>query len=588
MYGNTLNPDEIRILRPTASTKHGEIHCTLEVLRTGDEHLPTPLYYALSYAWGNCKVPKKRITCNGLDVRVSATLHAALLQIWTRWPDAQLWVDAICINQKSNEDRNCGVAKMFSIYCKAARVIVWLGKSNKDTARVFSYMHEWGCSILGRNDPRVRGQYREMVRGDEPTAEQVVDIIRRPWMRRAWTYQEVCLAQNAIVLCGECEMDWTIFLSSLAELGSTIVDIELLDAMAGLDPLNAPLNEQVHTFTSRLCHIWRRHASDPRDKVFSVLGFLTKSGEAGLSADYTLSVEATFIKAARTCLNLDGLSKLFRLAGAAPDPKEHSPAHSWMFSSREEDGSRSQLFLPSWVPDWRETGTRLDVGREPYPRGGNEIPPRFRLPSVARFLGCSELVNLDINDTSPLLTAKGFCVGRLSTAENVLVELPQCVDSLGTTFQLPDILGQKSNMPHSEMHQVMEVLEQHDRNECECKVSESRTLGRLASGWALKSGDWVCVLYGSDHFLVLRPHDHAKRLDLSKESATEQDMTGEKSGESGLFIMIQPWMDSKKLLAFIEDGGVGNVLDCGAGDVLDGDRLNTFGMRCLGGDFVLC
>jgi hypothetical protein len=62
-------------------------------------------------------------------------------------------------------------------------------------------------------------------------------------------------------------MDWTIFSSSLTELGASIVDIELLDAIAGLDPLNAPLNEQVHTFTSRPCHIWRRQATDPRESL---------------------------------------------------------------------------------------------------------------------------------------------------------------------------------------------------------------------------------------------------------------------------------------------------------------------------------
>ena len=57
---------------------------------------------------------------------VTQNLHAALEQIWKKWPDARLWVDAICINQEDDDENSQQVGRMGEIFSQATRVL-WLG-----------------------------------------------------------------------------------------------------------------------------------------------------------------------------------------------------------------------------------------------------------------------------------------------------------------------------------------------------------------------------------------------------------------------------------------------------------------------------
>jgi hypothetical protein len=72
----------------------------------------------------------------------------------------------------------------------------------------------------------------------------------------------------------------------------------------------------VKSFTKRLEDAWHRNTIDPRDKVNSFMAFLSSNTAMPLKVDYRLSVRETFIRAARACINLDGLSEAFRAAGA--------------------------------------------------------------------------------------------------------------------------------------------------------------------------------------------------------------------------------------------------------------------------------
>jgi hypothetical protein len=49
----------------------------------------------------------------------------------------RLWIDAICIDQASPDEKNVQVAMMADIYGNAKKVVVWLGEGTKDTALVF-------------------------------------------------------------------------------------------------------------------------------------------------------------------------------------------------------------------------------------------------------------------------------------------------------------------------------------------------------------------------------------------------------------------------------------------------------------------
>ncbi|KAH8891589.1 HET-domain-containing protein, partial [Thozetella sp. PMI_491] len=92
-----------------------------------DSH-PVPIFTALSYTWGSLKNAEKMYF--GEDILpVTKNLSSALRRIRGQSTITILWVDAICINQSSIEEKNTQIPLMRFVYSLAIRVVVWLGES---------------------------------------------------------------------------------------------------------------------------------------------------------------------------------------------------------------------------------------------------------------------------------------------------------------------------------------------------------------------------------------------------------------------------------------------------------------------------
>jgi hypothetical protein len=85
-------------------------------------------YNALSYAW-NSPAPDTFVICNDTIIPITKNCQLALNQIRKNRNVGRelIFVDAICINQDSVDERNHQVAIMGDIYSKSTRVICWLG-----------------------------------------------------------------------------------------------------------------------------------------------------------------------------------------------------------------------------------------------------------------------------------------------------------------------------------------------------------------------------------------------------------------------------------------------------------------------------
>jgi hypothetical protein len=96
------------------------VRCKMSVVSlTG----PEP-FGALPYVWGNPSVKEGSMVCNGQPIAITFNLWTALRQIWAKWPNKTLWVDAICINQDDIPERNQQVTMMGTIYNRAECVVV--------------------------------------------------------------------------------------------------------------------------------------------------------------------------------------------------------------------------------------------------------------------------------------------------------------------------------------------------------------------------------------------------------------------------------------------------------------------------------
>lgn len=154
-----------------------------------------PSYTALSYHWGdqNQTVP---ITLNNIEIRITSTLHAALMSLRMRAKEViYVWADALCINQQNLEERSRQVERMEAIYREAANVAVWLGPADD--------VHE----LIKINDPSYDQQ------SHPSNTKTIRQLLSRPYWRRVWVIQEVAVASSVSIYCGRYAIAWEDFIS---------------------------------------------------------------------------------------------------------------------------------------------------------------------------------------------------------------------------------------------------------------------------------------------------------------------------------------------------------------------------------------
>ena len=146
--GNLYQPlptgESIRLLRLQPGPRDELISCNLQPANFNDN---LPAYEALSYVWGSSS-DTRSIICNGREIAVTRNLRNALRRLRRRDSTRLIWVDAICINQRNDEERGHQVRHMGSIYQCATRVLIWLGKDESEKAEQAFLLV---CSIANRN-----------------------------------------------------------------------------------------------------------------------------------------------------------------------------------------------------------------------------------------------------------------------------------------------------------------------------------------------------------------------------------------------------------------------------------------------------
>ncbi|KAK4653245.1 hypothetical protein QC762_511730 [Podospora pseudocomata] len=93
-------------------------------------------YEALSYTWGD---PTRNylISIGAASLPVTKSAHDALRHLRLKDRDRRVWIDAICINQDDNTERNHQVEYMGQIFKGASRVLAWLGPAGPGTDEAF-------------------------------------------------------------------------------------------------------------------------------------------------------------------------------------------------------------------------------------------------------------------------------------------------------------------------------------------------------------------------------------------------------------------------------------------------------------------
>ncbi|RWA03322.1 hypothetical protein EKO27_g11783 [Xylaria grammica] len=355
-----------------------------------------PRYPALSYAWG-CAERNRVIIVNNLKLRIPKNLYEALFALRPSLSPFLLWVDYICINQEDEAEKAWQVGMMRDIYARADRVLAWMGPGDPESENVVRYLNKIGeeadscgfqhvlnigdniiwehlaklyasrlgdsslgfiatrlkttlfaaafdCHLFSRTHSGVpqletlalMGQMLRLEQGDFIYGTERIDLTRF----RA--------AMNALhcfngAVCGRYKADdggWLtpyhfhLIRGDFFYQASTLVNAPTIMRMP-VFPLIALLRLTcIGSPNLRKHGPHHLHCSDPRDKIFALLGLATDQEDLerrGVTPDYRKSCREVYTHVTAVMLQQGHLSLLSYI----------QPRHKSDFGD-----------LPSWVPDW--------------------------------------------------------------------------------------------------------------------------------------------------------------------------------------------------------------------------------------------
>lgn len=196
--------DEIRLLYLHPGMGSDKVKCTITHARLSSK----PVYEALSYMWGD-EVESRTILLDGRSRRIRENLWHTLCHL--RNPDVfrVLWVDAICIDQTKDSERNHQVSQMGRIYSAAIRLCVWLGPSTSFSTHAINFHNYLSESnSIHRGDSTSIQSFIPLFDSKCSPWLDVARLADMPYWRRLWIIQEVSLAEYIIIYCGEENVTW--------------------------------------------------------------------------------------------------------------------------------------------------------------------------------------------------------------------------------------------------------------------------------------------------------------------------------------------------------------------------------------------
>lgn len=333
-----------------------------------------PDYVALSYVWGWPPDPKLAYVDAAPEtastVSITNNLDVALRHLRFKTKPLVLWIDAICINQGDLEERGFQVSLMDSIYSSAKGVIVWLGPEEHGSHQVMERLAWLGERVIPQDDgslqPNPTGpplgpdeaswlSLTEALPGDEAQTHDLVVFFERPWFRRLWIRQEIALAQQAVVVCGQTRLPWEPFQNAAdccvrkpLPQGADWSQRDLIHRFVQIREAIMNICEIFNFATPYSYRIlrWDHQGikfTDPRDTIYAVKSILDPEDVAlDVQPDYRLKTAEVF---ENVCLRI----------------LERQRLTYFLYSC--ELATTVTPNLPSWVPDWAQPpgARRLDT-----------------------------------------------------------------------------------------------------------------------------------------------------------------------------------------------------------------------------------
>lgn len=361
-----------------------------------------PDYTALSYVWG-AQISSHEVRSDDKILVIGANLDAALRHLRRRDRPVVLWVDALCIDQRNVAERNHQVSLMRSIFRAAEETIVYLGDPGGYVSlSAWNFLERqsaWGLNADHERDYSRPAMLEEATEFRGDLHDVCHDVLSRAWFTRVWVFQEAVVSKTVSLQCGHRRIPWDDFVKATVRqprrhdlYGESLRQQDLFESVSRIWEARVAFHvsqHQVHnlprwyeeeqqrtpgqdknTSTDILDMMVRARgleATDPRDKIFALLGLSTGFDWAGLGTiDYGRSVAGVYTAFARDVMTARDDYKALSYLGRKPSPDgepwvaaraasitahrdPHSPASPGAAAAAGPDD------VPSWVADWTHT-----------------------------------------------------------------------------------------------------------------------------------------------------------------------------------------------------------------------------------------
>lgn len=520
-YSPLRNPREIRLIQVQPGPRSDKVRFALI-----EGSLDSSSYEALSYAWGGMR---SLMEVDRRTFEATLSLRQALTHLRAVQSTRTVWVDALCINQKNDQEKSEQVQQMQEIYAKARRVIVWLGADPGDIATAFQQV-----SVLANASTE---ELPNILNTPGRWKESLKKILRCSWWERIWVIQEVVVAQEVIMQCGDHTIAWDdISLSLLRPEVRTDLEIPygVYTFVKRVNYLRKTRIDPKYGLLSLVYDFRHKRSTVPHDKIYALRG-LIKTAEHTPTAqvDYSLKPQHLWQSFAKQYINHHG--SLFILA--LVDRYDYGQA-------RAEQSS--------WCIDWSRTAayeSRLaEESRQPLWDGGLNDQDCYVLSSKYRAAGgVPALCRTNLADPD-VISVKGFVYdtvaavgisGPTSKSPNIdcwnifeqweaFAGGPWTGDDiyLQNTFNATLTAGNWTTQPNDWRYWTSKEqegrLEEHlEYNRIRTAACTGRRLfitknGSVGLGHSdVRAGDTICILLGANVPFILRKQNHPSPRSLS-------------------------------------------------------------------------
>ncbi|CZR44011.1 uncharacterized protein FPRO_13819 [Fusarium proliferatum ET1] len=326
-----------------------------------------PKYEALSYVWGS-SVQNRHMKCNDQTFMITDSLDTALRRLRLVGDSRCLWVDQICIDQTSLEERSEQVSIMREIYSGATLVNAWLGPADAEKATAAEMI----ISTLTKRRPHELREQEE-----SPAWGALSSMLNAPYFFRVWILQELTLAATYTLLWGDLvisKTDFMTFKMATRRLGMRYEDpkTQVVTWVNQYSHGRCPrvkwnMVSEIFTdgYREGLLGLYLLvslttccQATDPRDKIFALLG-LAGVRAYGITPDYHKAESTVFAEFALRVISEERNLEILNYTDIKePNDKERRPL---------------------WAPRWHHKDTTARFNRSLYGfKSSNTMETRMR------------------------------------------------------------------------------------------------------------------------------------------------------------------------------------------------------------------